>query len=164
MKKIILLGVLLLTGMLACNKNDSEAESMNGKWTLGKKITVEYNNEYTRNDYTIDNGQKRLFEYNHSGEQSNNVYDDEWSEELKFTIDENVADFELTDEEILEINCFYQEFGAWVRHNQYQIKDGKITGKKISTTEWKITVDVLTTPLFDDEQPKRVEFTAIFTD
>ena len=73
-----------------------------------------------------------------------------------------MKDFELLNGDLIDIKCFYQQYGAWVRLNQYQIKDGSLKGKKISDNQWEINVSVLTTPLFADEQPKKIEFTSTF--
>ena len=167
MRKLFLIGLLILTGLSSCNKNDDEnchPETVDANWTLGKEIIIDYNTEYQRNDYSIINGENILFAYNHSGAQCDNIYDDEWGECLTFIINKETTNFELTNEDIMGIKCFYQEYGAWVRHNQYQIKDGIIKGKKISEKEWEIIVSVMTTPLFTDEQPQKIEFTKTYSE
>ena len=141
-----------------------QCETVNSKRTLGKEIVVGYNTEFERNDHNIINGENRLFEYNHSGAQCDDIYDDEWAENLTFRINNETTNFEFTNGEIITTNCFYQETGAWVLHNPYQINDGTIKGEKISESEWKIIVSVITTPLFINEQPKSIEFTEIFSE
>lgn len=166
MKKIIYIGLLILVGFSSCNVNNDEncnPEKVNSKWSLGKEIIVNYNTDYQRNEYSIVNGENRLFEYNHSGAQCDDVLDDEWGEKLTFIINNATSNFEFVNENILEIKCFYQQYGAWVRHGQYQIKDGTIKGEKISENEWEITVSIVTSPLLTDEQPIMIEFTEIFS-
>lgn len=165
MTKISLIGIAILIGMLSCNNNDDEncsPETVFANWTLGKEINVTYNLEFQRNDYEIVDGNSRLFEYNHIGAQCDDIYDDEWGERLTFKISTETINFELANEDILETNCFYQEYGAWVRHNKYQIKEGTIIGEKISKNRWRISASIITTPLFEDEQPKMIEFSEIF--
>ena len=166
MSKLFLFGVFIVIGMISCNKDDHncDPETINAKWTLGGEIVVDYNTEFERNEYSISNGENILFEYNHSGAQCDDIYDDEWGELLTFSINSETTNFEFTNDEIITTNCFYQAYGAWVRHNQYQIKDGTIKGEKISESEWKIIVSVMTTPLFTNEQAKSIEFTEIFSE
>ena len=166
MRNLGLICLWIFIGLSSCNKEDDEncnPESTNSKWTLGKDIIVNYQAEYLRNEYVIVDGENILFQYNHSGAQCDDVYDDEWGEGLTFVISNESTDFEFANEEIVDIKCFYQQYGAWVRHNQYQIKDGIIKGKRISENKWKINVSVTTTPLFTDEQPKKFEFSSIFS-
>jgi hypothetical protein len=165
MRNLGLICLLIFIGLSSCNKKDDEncnPEKINTKWTLGKEIIVNYNAEYQRNEYSILDGENILFEYDHSGAECDDIYDDEWGENLTFIINKETKGFELLDGDIVDIKCFYQEYGAWVRHNQHQIKDGIIKGKKISENTWEINVSVLTTPIFTDEQPKKIEFTRIF--
>ncbi len=165
MNKWMLTGVLSLMVLVSCSKNNDDnctPETITPRWTSGKEINVNYNAEFERNDYFIVDGDRRLFEYHRSGPQCDDIYDDEWGERLTFVINSEADDFEFTDLDIMETNCFYQEYGAWVRHNQYQIKEGTIRGRKISETEWEINVAVTTTPLFDDDQPETIEFTKVF--
>jgi hypothetical protein len=166
MTQKIITGIFIIIGLISCNNDDDEnchPESVSSSWTLGKEIVVEYNSEYESNDYNVTDGDNRLFEYNHSGAQCDDIADDEWGEKLTFVINQETTDFEFVNEDIVETKCFYQEYGAWVRHNKYQIKDGTIKGEKISENEWKITVSVFTTPIFTDEQPKKIEFTETFS-
>lgn len=166
MRNLCLICSLIFVGLTSCNNKDDEncnPETINANWTLGKDINVNYNTEYQRNEYSIIDGENILFEYNHSGAECENIYDDEWGEKLTFTINKDSTNFELTDDKIIEIKCFYREYGAWVRHNQYQIKNGRIKGKKISAKEWEIIVSVTTTPLFSDEQPQIIDFSKTFS-
>lgn len=149
----------------SCDKKDDincYPESINANWTLGKEIIVTYNAEFQRNEYNILNGENILFEYNHSGAQCDDILDDEWGEKLTFIINKETTDFELKDGDVINIKCFYQEYGVWVNHNQYQIKEGTIKGKKLSENIWEINVSVLTTPLFANEQPKNIKYTITF--
>ena len=166
MAKNIVIGILLIIGLISCENDDKNCnpETVVSSWSLGKEIAVNFNTEFERNDYSIIDGENRLFEYNHSGAQCDDIYDDEWGEKLTFIINKESTEFEFADEDILETNCFYQEYGAWVRHNQYQVKDGIIKGEKISGNRWSIIVSVTTTSLFANEQPKKIEFSEIYSE
>ncbi|HMC02351.1 MAG TPA: hypothetical protein VKN14_15030 [Flavobacteriaceae bacterium] len=166
MKKLILLSLMLLTCFASCdsgeNENDCQPETVASNWNIEKEIIVEFDTEFERNNYSVVNGNKLLFEYNHTGAQCDHIIDDEWGEKLIFQVENNNADFEFVDDEILLTNCFYQQYGAWVNHNQYQVKNGTIKGEKISENKWEIIVNIETTPLFENEQSKNIHFTQIF--
>jgi hypothetical protein len=155
----LLVAVLFIIGTISCKKDQNcHPASVSSTWTLGKDIIVD-----SISEYSIVDGENRLFEYNYSGAECENVMDDERGEKLTFIVHEVSSNFEYKNEEILETKCFYQEYGAWVRHNKYQIKKGIIKGEKISDNEWKVKVSVITSVLFPDEQPKTIEFTKIYS-
>jgi hypothetical protein len=162
MKKEILILTIVSLMIFRCNKNNCNPEITIPTWYEGKEIVVTYDSIYQRNEYNIEDGVNILFEYNHAGQQCDDVYDDEWGEILTFEIDKKIIDFEFVDSNIITTKCFYQEYGAWVRHNRYQIKDGIIKGKKISEDKWEITVSVSTTPIFSNETPQAIKFKQIF--
>lgn len=163
MKKVVilLLGVIYLS---SCTKdeNNCQPETVSANWLTQKEVLVEFDPEYERNNYRIVDGKKLLFTYHRSGAQCDNIYDDEWGERLVFQVELNLTDFEYIDDEILLLNCFYQQYGAWVNHNQYEVKRGKITGEKISGKEWELHVNIETNPLFSNEKSKTIDFTEIF--
>jgi hypothetical protein len=165
MKKYMAICLLFLSGLFACKKESDEnchPELAHAVWVSEKEIIVNFDTEYQRNNYEIADGPHILFHYNHTGAQCDDRYDDEWGEILAFAVNKEVEYFEYKDEEILELQCFYQQYGAWVTHNAYQVRDGIIKGRKISLNRWEIEVSVLTTPLFEDEQPRKIEFHEIF--
>ena len=166
MKRLIFILLIIITSLSSCksddNENDCYPESVISNWINEKEIIVEFDTEFERNNYSVIDGNKLLFEYNHTGAQCDHIIDDEWGEKLTFQEEDNNFEFEFVDDEILLTNCFYQQYGAWVSHNQYQIKNGIIKGEKLSENEWEITVNIETTPLFQNEQPKNIEFTEIF--
>lgn len=168
MKRLIFLSLLILTSFSSCtsdkSENDCYPEAVISNWTTEKEIMVDFDTEFERNNYSVVNGNKLVFEYNHTGAQCDHIIDDEWGEKLIFQVENNNADFEYVDDEILLTICFYQQYGAWVNHNQYQIKNGTVKGEKISENEWKIIVNIETTPSFENEQPTNINFTEIFVE
>ncbi|MBD0824838.1 hypothetical protein [Aestuariibaculum marinum] len=166
MKRYIYLLFILTNCFLSCNNDDDEndchPETILSNWNTQKEIVIEFDTEFNRNNYNIVDGNKLLFEYNHIGAQCDHIIDDEWQENLVFQIENTSVAFEYIDNDLLLTNCYYQQLGAWVNHNQYQVKNGTIKGEKLSENEWKIIVNVETTPLFENEQPKEIQFTQIF--
>jgi len=152
--------------LLSCQDDitDCHPERKDSTWTEGKTILFEYNTEYERNEYSIVEGENLLFEYNHRGAQCDNIFDDEWGEILAFNVEEGITEFEFVDEEILEINCFYREYGAWVSGIRHQVKNGVIRGKLLFGGNWAITVSVFTTPSNPNQESKAISFVDIFGD
>lgn len=167
MKKLIVISLLILTYFSSCiseeTENDCQPEMIISNWDSEKEIKIEYDTEFKRNNYSIIAGNKLVFDYNRTGAQCDHIMDDEWGEKFIFEVENNIDDFEFIDNEILLTNSFYQQYGAWVNHNQYQVKKGSIKGEKISKKKWKITVSVETNPLFLNEKPKFISFTQLFT-
>lgn len=166
MKKVIFpLLLIMITGFSSCDKGKGEGchpEEEITNWNTEKEIMVEYQAEYERNYYTIIDGDKLVFEYNHSGAQCDSAIDDEWGERLIFQIEANLSEFDFADDQILSTNCFYQEYGAWVNHVQQQVKNGTIRGEKIAENKWEITVNIVTTPSPYNQEVKNISFTKVF--
>ncbi|MBD0833475.1 hypothetical protein [Aestuariibaculum sediminum] len=160
--------LMLINCFISCDKaeenNPCQPETTISTWKVNKEIKVDFNSEFNRNDYSIIEGNKLLFEYNHSGAQCDHFIDDEWGEKLIFHIEISQTKFEYNENDILLTNCFYQQYGAWVNHNKYEIKNGILKGEKISDSTWEITVNIYTIPLFEDEEPKNIQFKTIFTE
>lgn len=163
MKKALLLIISALI-FVSCNKDDLNChpETVETSWTIDQKIKVVYNEEIDLHLFSIVEGTNRVFELTHVGYQCDNIYDDEWGERLAFEIPVDLEDFEFIDEEILNTNCFYNQFGAWVRSTQYPIQKGRIKGEKINNNKWKVHVSVTTIPIFDNEEPRSIEFEEVF--
>ncbi len=164
MKQILFIGSLLaIVGLVSCDKDDNcTPEKIHSTWTLGKEITSEYDTILQRDFFRIVDGENRLFEYNRIDAQCDDVSDDEGGERLYFELDEQTADFSAVDEEILNLKCVYELFGAWVPFSPYQIKKGTIEGRKLSNSEWEIDAVVTTTPMNVDDEPKTIQFSEIF--
>jgi len=162
--KNLILTLLLVSGIVSCNSDDStncNPEIITTNWSKNKAILVEYNADSQRNKYSITEGENDVFEYTLIGAECPDIYDDEWGEILTFEISEEANNFEYSDEGITHTKCFFRQFGAWV-NRQYEIKNGMIKGEKLSEDEWKITVSIITPPLVHDNQPKLIEFVKVF--
>jgi len=163
MKKLFL---LLLLGIIACDQNDlyenCTPEGFFSTVTTNQKIEKVFNAELQRNVYNIINGDQLLFAYTLVGAQCDDIIDDEWGEQLLFKIDPGISAFDITDDEVLTTNCFYNQFGVWVSHEQTEVNKGRIEGVKISENQWRVNVSVeVISPL--SNTPKRIEFSRIYT-
>ncbi|MGB5320466.1 hypothetical protein, partial [Eudoraea sp.] len=74
MKRLIILSIMILICLSSCDneENDCQPEKVISNWNAEKEITVEFDNEFERNNYSVIDGNKLLFEYNHSGAQCDN--------------------------------------------------------------------------------------------
>lgn len=148
--------------VISCSNDNCTPEGFLNTITEHKSIAVTYDTTYLRNDYAIIDGGSLVFEYNHYAAQCDYALDDEWGEKLIFELPDSVSNFEYTDSMLTTINCHYQQYGAWVRHNCYPVNSGLLKGEKLSNGIWEISAIVTTTTLFSDETPKIIEFTKVF--
>ncbi|GAA3565619.1 hypothetical protein [Snuella lapsa] len=137
-------------------------EAVVPNWYAEKEIMVAYGAEFERNNYTVSNGDKLVFEYNHSGAQCDDIIDDEWGEKLTFQVELGETEFEFSNNEILLTKCFYQQYGAWVSHVKHEVEKGTIKGSKVSNKTWSITVDVEIMDLLLNDKPKQIQFTETY--
>ena len=161
MRKLLLL--LLLGIIVACNVDDNcSPEEFYSTITTGKEIVEVVSQHFPENVYTIVDGNKLVFSYNHVGFQCDDVYDDEWGEELTFQIDSTVAEFNWVDSQIETAQCFYRQYGAWVNAQQIRINKGTVEGIKISSNRWSIKVNIeVTYP--SSNNPIVIKFARTFT-
>lgn len=166
MRKLILLSLVVVFGFLSCeedddnDKDDCYPETVLSIWEAEKEISIELIGEPETNYYSVVDGDKLVFTYNHVGAQCDHIMDDEWGEKLIFQIDDNLTAFQYTDEEILVTNCFYQQYGAWVDGHQYPVNTGTIKGEKTAENEWEVIVNIEINTAH--EEPLIIEFTQIF--
>ena len=102
--KILILVLLITFGIISCNENSNcIPEISRATWTINKTIQVEYDSEIQQNYCSILEGDNRLFEYNHSAAQCENIYDDEWIITVSVTTTPLLADEEPILIEFVEI-------------------------------------------------------------
>ena len=91
------------------------------------------------------------------------VIDDETGENFYFEIGSDLESFEYTDEELASIQAIYQPNGAWIAHLPSRITEGSVSGERISSSKWEISVDVVVGPFFEGGQTRNLTFKQIFT-
>lgn len=169
MKILYLISVLVFLLFSGCKSDNGDytPEIIKGNILAGKQINIKYNEAAKANYYSIGAGDKTVFEYRHSASQNIEITDDEYSESLAFELNLNEIPsgfnhFRYENDAIEGIKGFYQQSGGWVRGGTYKINKGSIEGTKISDTQWKVIVSILTTPIYPDEEPKVVSFEQVF--
>ena len=152
---VILLAYLIL---FSCSKKTEETYSYT--FVENAKLTI----ESTEGNYLkfgrVDEGNDIVFLYEYNAEDKLNTQDDEYSEFIRFQINPIITEFNYSDEELNSINLVFSK-SCFCPINDDAIKDvspkGIISGKKISETEWDITIDVT---FYGDEQKN---ISSIFT-
>ncbi len=130
--------------LISCNKKglDCYEESRIGTFENNKMIlagiTPDTNIEY----FDIVEGNSIVFTLNHSGFQCDQVYDDEWGEQVVFHVAGNLSNFTIQDSELEKAMCFYSQFGAWVNHKKSRINAGQVEGERIDEGEWSVTLSI----------------------
>lgn len=164
MKKITLLNCLFALLFIACENenNPCDPESFSAKLIPNKEIVVEFNTEFNRNNFTLTEGNKLVFEYIHGRGQCDNIIDDEWAEILTFQIDNNLSSFRFENDEMLSTHAFYRQIGAFVVSIPYGVSSGVITGEKIANNRWLVTVDIEVELTDMNSIIQQVQFTEIF--
>ena len=162
-----LLALLLLIGLIACNKEEDDGcdpEKSYHYWYSDQDIEAELDTIYPENWYIITPGDKRLFEYHYQSAQCDDIYDDEWGEILRFVVDPSVTHFEYVDEEILEAKCYYNQYGAWVGASAFPVTSGSIEGERMWNGDWMLTVDIVVPELLPLGPPRSISFTSIHSE
>ncbi|WP_299555476.1 hypothetical protein [Seonamhaeicola sp.] len=141
----IFIKILVLTSFVltSCSKENEEYYSYN--FSENKKLNIETYDESYMKYGNIEQGSNLVFEYEYSAEDDVNVSDDEYSEFIRFEINPTLTEFNYENGELLDIkavfskSCFcYFEYDP----NKDVPPTGTISGKRISQTEWNISIDV----------------------
>ncbi|MRI01663.1 hypothetical protein GH721_14055 [Kriegella sp. EG-1] len=143
MKKIItLMAVLGLT--FSCSKKTKDTYSYTFQENAELTILPINEDSYMKNS-TIENGNNIVFTYEYIADDAEIIADDEYSEIIRFEIEPGLTEFNYTDEELSAISTVYSEycFCAFFDESKNTSPKGSISGKKISETQWDITIDVI---------------------
>jgi hypothetical protein len=138
--KILLITSLVLT---SCSKENEEYFLYN--FSENKQLNIETYDESYMKYGNIEEGSNLVFEYEYSAEDEVNVSDDEYSEFIRFEINPSLTEFNYEDSELSDIKAVFSK-SCFCGFNYDSDKDveptGTISGKKISQTEWNISIDV----------------------
>ncbi|MFS4491737.1 hypothetical protein [Maribacter sp. 2308TA10-17] len=142
MKKALL--ILICVSMLsACSKGEEDLYSYT--FSKNSKVTSEsFEGSYMRHGKVV-RGANLVFEYVFVKDDVENIADDEYSEFIYFEIDPSLDEFNYVDEELNTINTVFTQscFCAFFEEEKNVAPTGSISGKKISETQWDITIDVI---------------------
>jgi hypothetical protein len=156
---------LTLLAVMSCVELDGEDCSPENVWTgltPGKEIIIQAHPNLLTNWYSVVDGEHLLFHYSHTAEDCKNVRDDEWQENLLFIVDKDATSFEVSDDALREIKCYYYQDGAWTNSTHFEITDGSIKGTKINDNTWDVTVSIKTPSVGPAQQAQMIEFSGTF--
>lgn len=138
-----ILTILIFLCMLSCTKKSKETYSYTFQENSQLRIEPIFEGSYMKNG-TVINGNNLVFSYEYVADDAENIADDEYSEIIRFEIDPALTEFSYSDNELDEINAVYSEycFCHFVDESKNTSPQGTISGKKISNTQWQISIDV----------------------
>lgn len=140
---------LLLAGLLAatgCSKDYDSLSPAQHEYQvfMGQvlvKLTDTLPNNITVNRYVMESGPGMAFKALYIAPQDDQIYDDDYSEALWFTIDSSATEFYYSDDELEQTLAYFVMSGAWVPNKPFEVRSGTIEGKKISRDYWEVWVD-----------------------
>jgi len=142
MRKNILI-ILIFICIFSCTKKSNETYSYTFQENAQLIIEPLFEESYMKNGKVI-NGNNLVFTYEYVADDVENIADDEYSEIIRFEIEPALTEFSYSDNELDEIKAVYSEycFCYFVDENKNTSPQGTISGKKISETQWDITIDM----------------------
>ncbi len=160
MQKIFIVSIFIYTAFCACNNRcDSDVETYTFQADKAIEITSDTTSMF--DFHTISNGDMIVFIYWHMAPDCRDIDDDEYGEELIFQIPKNLTEFQFTNDELVEAQCRYREFGAWAIPYTAPITEGTLSGRKTSDESWEIEVSVQIIKQLG-RIPDRIEFETTF--
>lgn len=157
MKRFAFLCFLLMLANSCTNEDDTTTplEILNGPSQEGtfefsfykdSQLSIVSNTGTYLKWANIESGEKIVFEYEFTADDEPLIADDEYSETIRFEIDKNAALFSLKNSDLNTTKttftkycfCFFQ-----TTPEKAVAPTGTITGKKLSETEWDISIDVI---------------------
>ena len=129
--------------MTSCSKENEEFFLYN--FSENKQLNIETYDESYMKYGNIEEGSNLVFEYEYSAEDEVNVSDDEYSEFIRFEINPSLTEFNYQDSELSDIKAvFFKSCFCFFDYDSDKDVEptGTISGKKISQTEWNISIDV----------------------
>ncbi|MDZ7683555.1 MAG: hypothetical protein U5J63_18050 [Fodinibius sp.] len=140
----LLLGLLLGACNLAAT-DDEATESFSYTVQEEKQIIIDTTQrqlgDSTRTllQLSIEDGDKRLFTYNRSRKQPENVTDGGFSAYLYFQLPPHKQQFSYQDDELTQINTYYRQSCFCRRLGAIPVSEGYIRGEQLSSSIWKVT-------------------------
>ncbi len=136
--------------VFSCSKKSAETYSYTFQENAQLVIASSNEGSYMKRG-TVVEGNNVVFTYEYQAENEIDIADDEYSEIIQFEIEPNLEEFSYSDGELIAINAVYTErcFCYFSDETKNTSPSGSISGKKISETQWEITIDVT---FYGDEQ------------
>lgn len=173
---LFILSVFLFS---SCNTDDDDSGNCTDSkqeyiWTQNQSIELETKvDSIVMNDsvlffiseYSITDGEDNLFNFKTTAESCRDIADSGGTSDLFILVPaDSTESFSYRDQEILQTSAFLQisAFGVVPLHS---VEEGAISGVKLDEDSWRVSIDVVTSPLgFADYegQPERIVVEEIF--
>ena len=145
----IFIKTVLITSLIftSCSKENEEynEEYLLYNFSENKQLNIETSDGSYMKYGNIQEGSNLVFEYKFLAEDIVNIADDEYSESIRFEINPSLTEFNYQDSELSDIKAVFSK-SCFCFFDYDSDKDveptGTISGKKISQTEWNISIDV----------------------
>jgi hypothetical protein len=140
--KIILISLIFFS----CSESDDNSDFYDYHFFKNKNLNIVSNHDTYIKYGEINEGNNLVFEYQFSTQGDVDVIDDEYSEIIRFEINNSINKFNFTNEELSTnskivlskwCECFFE-----YDPDKDILPTGNISGEKISETEWNISIDV----------------------
>lgn len=138
------IGILLIIALaVSCSKESKDTYSYTFRENAQLRIEPYFEGSYMKSS-TIVNGTNLVFTYTFEADDAENIADDEYAETIRFEINPSLTEFSYTDNELDSIRAVYSEscFCDFYNELKNTAPQGTISGKKISATQWDISIDV----------------------
>ncbi|MEL6694704.1 MAG: hypothetical protein AAFV78_13670 [Bacteroidota bacterium] len=86
-------------------------------------------------------GDKRVFEFDFTGNQDDLIADDEYGESIWFEVPMDLESFEYKDEELKDIQLTFRP-SCFCLIETVSVDQGKVKGKKLGDKRWEIEIDI----------------------
>jgi len=144
MKKILIcLNVISLFLILGCKDDDEQIQIDTEEFNIQTNSQIKI--PPLDSDFfiaTIESGDKLVFEYNFDSPSDPQIADSGFSETIIFEIQSDMEEFSLSNENLKNINAFYRAICFCPNTESVRITEGTISGQKLSSTSWRIQIDV----------------------
>ena len=140
--KIILISLIFIS----CSGSDDNSDFYTYRFFKNKNLNIVSNDNTYIKYGEIKEGNNLVFEYQFSTQGDVDVIDDEYSEFIRFEINNSINKFNFVNEELTTnskivlskwCECFFE-----YDPDKDILPTGNISGEKISETEWNISIDV----------------------
>lgn len=160
MKRVYFTSFIFLSLLFSCDTSDDSITDAITKYTYttNSQIVTEEIDDLTF--AKIEEGDNLVFKYLFTRSQDDDISDDEYSEVIIFQIDANAEEFDFTNDELASVFTYFDQYCFCPYYGSIQIIDGNISGVKVDSQNWDITIDV-TFSINDDILTKQVS--GVFT-
>jgi hypothetical protein len=146
-----ILCILLILLIISCGEDNCQDESIECSVQIGR-MDILGSRDTIQQPFVliIREGDDVIFDIIQNGAQCDDISDDETGQRITFSIDPQVEQLEIRDQELSSVNAIHQEFGAWINRGAL-IDKGYINIRKITEDSWEIKGELEIEPIQFEE-------------